>query len=167
MKYFKRLPWEAWWLIHATVAMFIIPLIWATFVVPDLFGSIAQAPGDGVINVITGSNHEVTKALLQSHVPSIVTMIGSTRAGLEVMRSSCSSIKHFSVELGGNALVVVYPDADIREAANKVVDLKFANTGQVCVCPNRCFVHESVCEEFVQYAKERAASVQMGPMITG
>lgn len=121
---------------------------------------------DGVINLITSSDHDVTKALLQSEIPSIVTMIGSTRSGLEVMRSSCSSVKHFSVELGGNAPVIVYPDADIRAAANKIVDLKFANTGQVCVSPNRCFVHEAVYEEFVQCAKERTAAVQMGPLIT-
>lgn len=121
---------------------------------------------DGVVNVITGSDHEIMKSLLESDIPEMVTMIGSTRGGLEVMNASCTSIKHFSVELGGNAPVVVYPDADIREAANKTVDLKFANTGQVCVSPNRCFVHESVYDEFIQCAKERAASVQMGPMIT-
>jgi len=120
----------------------------------------------GVINVITSTDHGVTKALLQSEVPSIVTMIGSTQAGREVMGSSCSSIKHFSVELGGNAPVVVYPDARVPDAANKTVDLKFVNTGQVCVSPNRCFVHESVYDEFVQCAKERATGVQMGPMIT-
>lgn len=121
---------------------------------------------DGVVNVITGSDHEVTKSLLESDIPEMVTMIGSTRGGLEVMGASCTSIKHFSVELGGNAPVVVYPDADIRDVANKIVDLKFANTGQVCVSPNRCFVHESVYDEFLQCAKERAESVQMGPMIT-
>ncbi|VGO21728.1 aldehyde dehydrogenase family protein [Pontiella sulfatireligans] len=121
---------------------------------------------DGVINMITSSEHDVTKALLQSDVPSMVTMIGSTRGGLEVMNSSCTSVKHFSVELGGNAPVVVYPDADVCDAANKVVDLKFANCGQVCVSPNRCFVHESVYDEFVAAAKARAADVQMGPMIS-
>lgn len=121
---------------------------------------------DGVINMITSSDHEVTKALLQSAIPEMVTMIGSTRGGLEVMRSACTSIKHFSVELGGNSPVVVYPDADIRDAAHKVVDLKFANCGQVCVSPNRCFVHESVYDEFVQFAKERAAEVKMGPLIS-
>ena len=72
----------------------------------------------------------------------------------------------FSVELGGNSPVVVYPDADVRDAVNKVVDLKFANSGQACVSPNRCFVHASVYDEFVQCARERTASVKMGPMIT-
>ena len=130
--------------------------------------SLAKEAGipDGVINMVTSSDHEVAQVLLQSNIPGMVTMIGSTRGGLEVMRSACTSIKHFSVELGGNSPVVVYPDADIRDAANKVVDLKFANCGQVCVSPNRCFVHASVHDQFVRYAKDRAAEVKMGPLIT-
>ncbi len=121
---------------------------------------------DGVINMVAGRDHDLFKTLLQSDIPSMVTMIGSTRGGLEVMNASCSSVKHFSVELGGNAPVVVYPDADIVDAANKVVDLKFANCGQVCVSPNRCFVHESVYDEFVAAAKARAEAVEMGPLIS-
>lgn len=121
---------------------------------------------DGVINMITSSDHSVTKALLESDIPAMVTMIGSTRGGLEIMNSACTTVKHFSVELGGNAPVVVYPDADIRAAANQVVDLKFANCGQVCVSPNRCFVHEAVYDEFIQCAEERAASVVLGPLMT-
>lgn len=129
---------------------------------------LAKAAGlpDGVINMISSSDHNVSKSLLQSDIPAMVTMIGSTRGGLEVMNSSCTSVKHFSVELGGNAPVVVYSDADVVDAANKVVDLKFANSGQVCVSPNRCFVHESVYDEFVAAAQARAASVVMGPMIS-
>ncbi|MEQ8211568.1 MAG: aldehyde dehydrogenase family protein [Lacipirellulaceae bacterium] len=122
---------------------------------------------DGVINMVTCSNHDTTKALLESKIPAIVTMIGSTRGGLEVMNASCTSVKHFSVELGGNAPVVVYPDADIADAANKTVDLKFANCGQVCVSPNRCFVHKSVYDEFVELARQRADSVEVGPLISG
>lgn len=121
---------------------------------------------DGVINVITSSNHETLKSLLQSDVPALVTMIGSTRGGLEVMGASCTSVKHFSVELGGNAPVVVYPDADVAHAASQIVDLKFANSGQVCVSPNRCFVHETIYDDFVAAAKKRAESVEMGPLIT-
>jgi acyl-CoA reductase-like NAD-dependent aldehyde dehydrogenase len=121
---------------------------------------------DGVVNMITSSDHEVTKSLLQSDIPAMVTMIGSTRGGLEVMSASCTSIKHFSVELGGNAPVVVYPDADVHDAAKKIVDLKFANCGQVCVSPNRCFVHEAVYDEFLEHAKERTLDTTVGPMIT-
>lgn len=121
---------------------------------------------DGVVNMITSTDHSLTGNLLTSDVPSLVTMIGSTRSGLEVMRSACTTVKHFSVELGGNAPVVVYPDADIKAAAEKTVDLKFANCGQVCVSPNRCFVHESVYEEFIGYARERVAQTTVGPLIS-
>jgi succinate-semialdehyde dehydrogenase/glutarate-semialdehyde dehydrogenase/succinate-semialdehyde dehydrogenase len=82
------------------------------------------------------------------------------------MESACTSIKSFSVELGGNAPVLVYSDADLDEAVKKIVALKFANSGQVCVSPNRCFVHESIYEAFVEKAKERVNSVEMGPMIS-
>lgn len=116
----------------------------------------------GVINVITCSNRQMSKFLLQSPIPSLVTMIGSTEAGIKVMETACSSIKHFSVELGGNAPVVVYPDADVRDAANKIIDLKFANSGQVCVSPNRCFVHETVYDQFIEYARERTARIKLG-----
>ncbi len=121
---------------------------------------------DGVINMVTGTDHDMMKNMLQSDIPSMVTMIGSTRGGLEVMNSSCSSVKHFSVELGGNAPVVVYPDADVVDAANKVVDLKFANCGQICVSPNRCFVHASVYDQFVEAAKARAVKIGMGPLVS-
>ncbi|MGB8169918.1 MAG: hypothetical protein WCF18_20615, partial [Chthoniobacteraceae bacterium] len=46
MKYIKPLAWEAWWLVHATVAMAVFPLIWALIVVPDLAGVIGRAPAD-------------------------------------------------------------------------------------------------------------------------
>jgi len=52
MKYVKPMAWEAWWLVHATVAMVIFPLAWALLVVPDLFGVVAQAPAN---ELFTGS----------------------------------------------------------------------------------------------------------------
>jgi len=130
----------------------------------------------GVINVITSSEYEVTNPLLTCKTTSMFTMIGSTNAGVNAMKMACTDIKHFSVELGGNAPVVVYDDADIKKAAQNVVDLKFANSGQVCVSPNRCLVHESVYDEFLSEAKAhaqglvlaagRAEGRLMGPMLT-
>ncbi|TWT83588.1 Glutarate-semialdehyde dehydrogenase DavD [Planctomycetes bacterium CA13] len=135
----------------------------------------AGVPG-GVVNVISGTDYDVTGPLLESDIPSMFTMIGSTRAGVGAMKSACTNVKHFSVELGGNAPVVVYDDADVEAAAASVVGLKFANTGQVCVSPNRCFVHEKVYDAFIAAAKKNAADIilgagrgegnLMGPMLT-
>ncbi len=116
----------------------------------------------GVVNVITGTDYDVTNPLLTSPIPSMFTMIGSTASGVRAMKTACTSVKRFSVELGGNAPVVVYDDADVVAAAQNVVDLKFANTGQVCVSPNRCFVHEAVYEQFLDAAAEHAAGITLG-----
>jgi len=130
----------------------------------------------GVVNVVTGTDYDQTDPLLRSSVPAMITMIGSTSSGVHAMRTACTSVKHFSVELGGNAPVVVYDDADLPEAARAIVDLKFTNTGQVCVSPNRCFVHERVYDSFLNAAARRAGQItlgagrddgaRMGPMIT-
>lgn len=135
----------------------------------------AGVPG-GVVNMISGTNYDVTAPLLESDIPSMFTMIGSTRAGVAAMKSACTNLKHFSVELGGNAPVVVYDDANVEAAAASVVGLKFANSGQVCVSPNRCFVHEKVYDKFLDEAARNAADITlgagrgegnlMGPMLT-
>ncbi|WP_404309836.1 aldehyde dehydrogenase family protein [Neorhodopirellula lusitana] len=117
---------------------------------------------DGVVNVFSGTDYDVTEPFLTSEIPAMFTMIGSTRAGVAAMKSACTNVKHFSVELGGNAPVLVYDDADIEAAATSVVDLKFANSGQVCVSPNRCFVHESVYERFLEVAAKHAAGITLG-----
>jgi len=115
----------------------------------------------GVINVITSNDYDITNPLLTSNIPSLFTMIGSTRAGVNAMKTACTSVKHFSVELGGNAPVVVYDDADITKAAHNIVDLKFGNSGQVCVSPNRCFVHRSVYQTFLDTAIEHAKGIRL------
>lgn len=129
----------------------------------------------GVISMITSNDYDVTNPLLTSDSTSLFTMIGSTRAGVNAMKMACTNVKHFSVELGGNAPVIVYDDADIKKAAQDVINLKFGNTGQVCVSPNRCLVHESVYDQFLAEAKAHAEGITlvagrseghlMGPMV--
>lgn len=130
----------------------------------------------GVINMITSNDYDVTNPLLTSEKTKLFTMIGSTNAGVGAMKTACTSVKHFSVELGGNAPVVVYDDADVKKAAQSIVDLKFANSGQVCVSPNRCLVHESIYDAFIAEAKAHASGISlasgrvegriMGPIMT-
>ncbi|WP_017446826.1 aldehyde dehydrogenase family protein [Gayadomonas joobiniege] len=116
----------------------------------------------GVLNVITSNNYDITNPLLTSDLTSMFTMIGSTKAGVKAMQTACTSVKHFSVELGGNAPVIVYDDADVEKAAEKIVGLKFANSGQVCVSPNRVFVHQSIYEKFLSSARKHAKQIKLG-----
>lgn len=130
----------------------------------------------GVINIIAGTHGEISTVLSTSRITKMVTLIGSSRAGREIVAESSNSIKRYSLELGGNAPAVVMPDADIERAAYYLCDLKYGNAGQVCVNVNRVFVHESVHDEFMKYVKQyteavrlgwgREEGAQMGPMIT-
>ena len=78
------------------------------------------------------------------------------------MRTGATSIKRYSMELGGNAPVLIFKDADIDLAADIVCGVKFSNAGQICVAPNRVFVHRAVLEDFTQRVIERAGSAGVG-----
>ena len=142
-------------------------------------GEVAEKIGfpAGVINILAGSGKEVAKVLNESSIPKMLTLIGSYLTGRSIIAQSATSIKHFSLELGGNAPAIVMPDADIEAAAKLIVSLKFSNTGQVCVSPNRVFVHENIHDDFIEYARHYTEAIKlgwgmepaadMGPMISG
>ncbi len=116
----------------------------------------------GVVNIITGNDSEVGNAISASTIPAMLTLIGSTRTGLHIMRTGATSVKRYSMELGGNAPVLVFADADLDLAADIICSLKFTNSGQICVAPNRVYVDESVADEFIKKVVERAKAVTVG-----
>lgn len=132
---------------------------------------------DGVVNIVCGDDEEVGDALSSSTIPALLTLIGSARTGRRIMRNGATSIKRYSMELGGNAPVLVFADADLALAADIVCAVKFGNAGQICVTPNRVYVESSVAEEFRDLVVERAKAVRvgfgrdgefdMGPLIDG
>jgi len=71
-------------------------------------------------------------------------------------------VKRFSLELGGDAPVIVFADADLDKAVADIVGLKFANAGQICVSPNRVLVEKSIYEAFLSKAAEKAAEYKFG-----
>lgn len=116
----------------------------------------------GVVNIVAGSNEELALALSSSKIPRVITMIGSSVSGRMAMAQAATSIKHFSMELGGNAPAIVFDDANVKQAVNDLVALKFGNCGQVCVSPNRIMVHEKVYNEFVERFVAKAKKLQIG-----
>ena len=116
----------------------------------------------GVVNIIAGSVTETADIITRSPIPAMLTVIGSTETGKTIMKNGSSSIKKYSMELGGNAPALVFPDADIELAADIVSMLKFSNSGQICVTPNRVFVHESIHEQFIGKVVKNAKAVIIG-----
>lgn len=118
----------------------------------------------GVINFVAGDAKEIGRTLCSSPIPRMLTMIGSTSGGLQMIRDSAASIKRFSMELGGNAPVIVTPSADLRAAAAHAIGNKMRCAGQTCVSPQRAFVHRSVYDDFVKLAVELGKSAKCGTM---
>jgi succinate-semialdehyde dehydrogenase/glutarate-semialdehyde dehydrogenase len=129
-----------------------------------VLGEICKEVGlpKGVVSVLCGPADEVATTLSASPIPRIVTMIGSSETGRRLVAQSATSIKRLSMELGGNAPVLVFPDADIEVAAREVAALKFGNCGQICVSPNRIFVHHQVFERFAHLLHQHACQVKVG-----
>ncbi len=104
----------------------------------------------GVVNIILGENvNKLAHILNRSKIPKLITLIGSSETGRKIIRNSAASIKHFSLELGGNAPAIILKDFNEEKAAEMLTNFKANNCGQVCVSPNRVFIHEDQYESFI------------------
>ena len=117
----------------------------------------------GVINVITTSDSTAAGKVLTTH-PEVrkITFTGSTEVGRVLMQQAASSIKKLSLELGGNAPMIVFDDADMEVAVREAVASKFRNAGQTCVCANRIFVQDSIYDEFAKKLTDMVAAMKIG-----
>ncbi|HEV3122528.1 MAG TPA: NAD-dependent succinate-semialdehyde dehydrogenase [Isosphaeraceae bacterium] len=91
-----------------------------------------------------------------------ISFTGSTEVGKELIRRSADGVKRMSLELGGHAPLIVFPDADVAQVAQAAVIGKFRNNGQVCIAPSRFYIHEKVSKEFTEAAVELARGLKLG-----
>ncbi len=117
---------------------------------------------EGVFNILAGPAGTVGKTLNQSRIPRLITLIGSSESGRQVMAEAATSIKRFSLELGGNAPAVVMPDADLDAAARFMVARKVRCCGQDCANINRVYVHAGIHDEFVGLLRKHLEAVRVG-----
>jgi acyl-CoA reductase-like NAD-dependent aldehyde dehydrogenase len=107
----------------------------------------------GVINVINGDPHGMGQAMLDDPRLRKIQFTGSVRVGRLLMDGASRTVTRLSLELGGNAPVIVFPDvADIDAVAASGVTAKYRNCGQVCIAPQRFFVHSSIADQFTKAA---------------
>ncbi|CAM4372129.1 aldehyde dehydrogenase family protein [Zobellia roscoffensis] len=117
----------------------------------------------GVITVLCGDLKDVGIPLCESKIPRLITMIGSTETAQKLIAQSAkTSIKRYSMECGGNAPFIVCKDADLELAVNIGTALKVGNSGQICVAPNRFFIHESLIEEFTAGMVAKFKTTKLG-----
>jgi lactaldehyde dehydrogenase/glycolaldehyde dehydrogenase len=104
----------------------------------------------GVFNLVAGRGSVVGKALAGHPKVGMVSLTGSVEGGVEVMRAASENVTKVSLELGGKAPAIVMQDADLDLAATSIRNSRIINTGQVCNCAERAYVHESVADKFVE-----------------
>lgn len=117
----------------------------------------------GLFNVITSTRSvEIGKVLTEHPTVRKVTFTGSTRVGKILMAQSASTVKKLSLELGGNALSIVFDDADLENAIEGIIASKFRNSGQTCVCTNRIYVQAGIYDRFVEQFSAKVAAFKVG-----
>ena len=121
----------------------------------------------GVFNVVTGEPAAIGEVLTTDPRVRKFTFTGSTRVGKLLAARCMGTVKHVSLELGGNAPFIVFDDADLARAVDGAVASKFRNTGQTCVCANRILVQEGIHDRFVAKLCERVAGLVVGDGLQG
>lgn len=116
----------------------------------------------GVLSVVNGSGSVIGGVLTSHELVRTISFTGSTEVGRTLMAQSAGTIKRLALELGGNAPLIVFDDADIDNAIKGAMDSKFRNAGQTCVCANRIFVQEGVHDEFVAKLSREIAKLRVG-----
>lgn len=116
----------------------------------------------GVFNVITGSSTKIGKIFTESPIVKKLSFTGSTEIGAKLMAQSAPTVKKLSLELGGNAPVLVFNSANLDQAVQGVMDTKFRNAGQTCVCANRIYVQSAIYDEFVAKLKVKVDALKVG-----
>jgi succinate-semialdehyde dehydrogenase/glutarate-semialdehyde dehydrogenase len=117
----------------------------------------------GVVNLLTTDHPaEVSEPLLASHQVRKLTFTGSTEIGVMLAARAAATMKRVSLELGGHAPFLVLEDADVSRAAKGAAMVKFLNTGQACISPNRIYVHRSRLEEFLGVLVGRVSKLKAG-----
>jgi succinate-semialdehyde dehydrogenase/glutarate-semialdehyde dehydrogenase len=116
----------------------------------------------GSIGFLVGSAREMTDAMMDHPAVRKIAFTGSTEVGKELMGKAAARMMKVSLELGGHAPLIVFPDVDLEDAVEKTVVGKFRNAGQSCIAPTRIYVHEDIFNEFAQRAVEMTAKIVVG-----
>ncbi len=116
----------------------------------------------GVANLVVGPAQEIADEFLENQAVRKISFTGSTEVGKQLMKGAADQVKRLSLELGGHAPFIVFPDADPEAGAKIAVTGKFRNNGQVCIAPSRFYVHKDVEKKFTEAAVAFTKGLKLG-----
>jgi len=116
----------------------------------------------GVLQVVCGQSGEIGEEFLSNSLCRKVTFTGSTEVGRLLIRGAAETVKPLSLELGGNAPLLVFDDADLKVAVEGALVAKLRNTGQSCIASNRLLVHRPIYQRFLEAFVARVKALKVG-----
>lgn len=117
----------------------------------------------GVFNLVHGFGPNSTgEAIVTSSGIDALTFTGESKTGATIMRQAAEGVRPVSFELGGKNAALVFADCDFDKAVEGVARSTFLNTGQVCLCTERIYVHRSIYARFVEALSARARAMRLG-----
>ncbi|KXZ65702.1 NAD-dependent succinate-semialdehyde dehydrogenase [Acinetobacter venetianus] len=121
----------------------------------------AGLPADVLLN-ISGDAIEVGQTICASDIVRKLSFTGSTQVGRILMQQCAPTIKKLSLELGGNAPVLVFDDANLDQAVQGIMASKYRNSGQTCVCANRIYVQDGIYDALAERLVDAVSKLQVG-----
>jgi betaine-aldehyde dehydrogenase len=115
----------------------------------------------GVCNLLCG-DRDTGAALTKHPIPQLVSITGSTRAGIAVATAAAADLKRAHLELGGKAPVVVFDDTDIEQATEGISVAGLFNAGQDCTAATRVLAEQGVYDDFVSELTRAAGQIKTG-----
>lgn len=130
-----------------------------------LFADLLDRAGipPGVFNLVNGDGPTLGGALAAHPDVDMISITGSTAAGISVAKVAADTVKRVHQELGGKSANIILPSADLRSSVTRGVHACFRNSGQSCNAPTRMFIHSRAYAEAVAIARDAANEVRIGP----
>ncbi|QDU89197.1 Lactaldehyde dehydrogenase [Pirellulimonas nuda] len=127
-------------------------------------GPLAEQAGipKGVLNLVTGGGSTMGEELVTNKITRLVSMTGSTATGQHIFRQAAQNITAVRLELGGKAPFILLADGNVDKAVEAAVVSRHLNSGQVCTCPERFYIHERVYDQFLRKYCGRVAQLRIG-----
>jgi succinate-semialdehyde dehydrogenase/glutarate-semialdehyde dehydrogenase len=116
----------------------------------------------GVFNILTGSAREIGGALTASPTVRKLSFTGSTEVGVQLYRDCAGTMKKLGLELGGNAPLLIFDDADLDVAVETALVAKFRNGGQSCIAANRIYAQDGLRDRFLAAFAEKVGAMRAG-----
>jgi acyl-CoA reductase-like NAD-dependent aldehyde dehydrogenase len=116
----------------------------------------------GTLNVVLGPGETVGDQLVRDPRVDLVSLTGGVETGVRVMAAAAANVTPVHLELGGKAPVIVFPDADLDQAADWAMMAAFVNMGEVCVAGSRLLAHADIYDDVVTAVAERSSGLPIG-----